>query len=61
LQTLTQRGVPIEFVKEHLIAFRFRNRRVAAGRAAAGEKKTSLACEFGISRETLCQYLRAAK
>lgn len=28
-------------------------------RAAAGEKKASLAREFGISRETLYQYLRA--
>jgi DNA invertase Pin-like site-specific DNA recombinase len=28
-------------------------------RAAAGEKKTMLAREFGISRETLYQYLRA--
>ena len=27
-------------------------------RAGAGEKKTELACEFGISRETLYQYLR---
>jgi len=27
-------------------------------RAAAGEKKTTLAREFGISRETLYQYLR---
>lgn len=29
-------------------------------RAAAGEQKTALAREFGISRETLYQYLRAA-
>jgi DNA invertase Pin-like site-specific DNA recombinase len=28
-------------------------------RAVAGEKKTTLAREFGISRETLYQYLRA--
>ena len=28
-------------------------------RAAAGEKKATLAREFGISRETLYQYLRA--
>ncbi|WP_456236526.1 helix-turn-helix domain-containing protein [Acidihalobacter aeolianus] len=27
-------------------------------RAAAGEKKTQLAREFGISRETLYQYLK---
>lgn len=30
-------------------------------RVAAGEKKTSLAREFGISRETLYQYLRATE
>lgn len=30
-------------------------------RAAAGEKKTALAREFGISRETLYQYLRGPK
>jgi len=29
-------------------------------RAAAGEAKTHLAHEFGISRETLYQYLREA-
>ena len=29
-------------------------------RAAAGEAKTTLAQEFGISRETVYQYLRAA-
>jgi DNA-binding XRE family transcriptional regulator len=28
-------------------------------RAAAGEQKAALAREFGISRETLYQYLRA--
>ena len=28
-------------------------------RAGAGEAKSSLAREFGISRETVCQYLRA--
>ncbi|MEQ5727656.1 recombinase family protein [Providencia rettgeri] len=38
VQTLTQRGVHIEFVKE--------------------QQKTKLAREFGISRETLYQYLR---
>jgi DNA invertase Pin-like site-specific DNA recombinase len=27
-------------------------------RAGAGEQKTSRASEFGISRETLCQYLK---
>ena len=27
-------------------------------RAPAGEKKAQLAREFGISRETLCQYLK---
>lgn len=108
VQTLTQRGVHIEFIKEHLIftgedspmanlmlsvmgafaefecalikerqregialakqrgAYRGRkkslsNPEIAAlrQRAADGEKKTTLAREFGISRETLYQYLRA--
>ncbi|MGS0743157.1 recombinase family protein [Glaciimonas sp. GG7] len=108
LQTLTQRGVHIEFVKEHLCftgedspmanlmlsvmgafaeferslikerqhegiakamqrgAYRGRKKSLSdqeiAGlrqRVAAGEKKTTLAREFGISRETLYQYLRA--
>ena len=102
VQMLTQRGVRIEFVKEHLSftgvdspmanlmlsvmgafaeferslirerqregialakqrgAYRGRKKSLSdqeiAGlrqRAAAGEQKTSLACEFGISRETL--------
>ena len=107
VQSLTQRGVRIEFVKEHLTftgedspmanlmlsvmgafaeferalirerqregialaklrgAYRGRKKaltpdRVAElrRRAAAGEKKAQLAREFGISRETLYQYLR---
>lgn len=47
-------------------AYRGRTRKLSAGqaaelraRAAAGEKKARLAREFGISRETLYQYLRA--
>ena len=108
VQTLTQRGVHIEFVKEHLCftgedspmanlmlsvmgafaeferalikerqregialakqrgAYRGRKKSLSDSeiaalrlRAAAGEKKTTLAREFGISRETLYQYLRA--
>ena len=107
VQKLTQRGVRIEFVKEHLTftgedspmatlmlsvmgafaeferalirerqregialakqrgAYRGRKKalspeRVAElrQRAAAGEQKAKLAREFGISRETLYQYLR---
>jgi DNA invertase Pin-like site-specific DNA recombinase len=107
VQKLTQKGVRIEFVKEHLVftgedsplanlmlsvmgAFAeferaligerqregitlakargaYRGRRKAlspeqAGelcrRAGAGEQKTGLAREFGISRETLYQYLK---
>ena len=109
VQSLTQRGVRIEFVKEHLIftgedspmanlmlsvmgAFAeferalirerqregialakqrgvYRGRKKALAfervaelrrRAAADEKKAQLAREFGISRETLYQYLRTA-
>jgi DNA invertase Pin-like site-specific DNA recombinase len=107
VQMLTQRGVHIEFVKEHLsftgedspmanlmlsvmgafaeferslirerqregIALAkqrgaYRGRKKALSdletatlrqRASAGEQKTALAREFGISRETLYQYLR---
>lgn len=107
VQTLTQRGVHVEFIKEHLIftgedspmanlmlsvmgAFAefertlikerqregialakqrgvYRGRKKSLSdleikelrrRVAAGEKKTTLAHEFGISRETLYQYLR---
>ena len=107
VQRLTQRGVRIEFVKEHLTftgedspmanlmlsvmgafaeferalirerqregialakqrgAYRGRKKALAPEqvaelrrRAAAGEKKAQLAREFGISRETLYQYLR---
>ncbi len=107
VQTLTQRGIHIEFVKEHLCftgedspmanlmlsvmgafaeferslirerqhegialakqrgAYRGRKKSLSDSeigglrqRAAAGEKKTTLAREFGISRETLYQYLR---
>ena len=107
VQTLTQRGVYIEFVKEHLCftgedspmanlllsvmgafaeferalikerqregialakqrgAYRGRKKSLSDSetavlrqRAAAGERKTTLAREFGISRETLYQYLR---
>lgn len=107
VQGLTQRGVRIEFVKEHLTftgedspmanlmllvmgafaeferalirerqcegialakqrgAYRGRKKALAPERvaelqrrAAAGEKKAQLAREFGISRETLYQYLR---
>jgi DNA invertase Pin-like site-specific DNA recombinase len=110
VQTLTQRGVHIEFVKEHLCftgedspmanlmlsvmgafaeferslirerqregialakqrgAYRGRKKSLSDSeiaelqqRAAAGEKKAMLAREFGICRETLYQYLRAAK
>lgn len=109
VQTLTQRGVHIEFVKEHLCftggdspmanlmlsvmgafaeferslirerqregialakqrgAYRGRKKllsdseiAVLRQRAAAGEQKTSLAREFGISRETLYQYLKTS-
>ncbi len=108
VQTLTQRGVHIEFIKEHLCftgedspmanlmlsvmgafaeferalikerqregialakqrgAYRGRKKSLSTPeiavlrqRVAAGEKKTTLAREFGISRETLYQYLRA--
>lgn len=108
VQTLTQRGVYIEFIKEHLSftgedspmanmmlsvmgafaeferslirerqregitlakqrgAYRGRKKSLSEQeiarlrqRAAAGEKKTMLAHEFGISRETLYQYLRS--
>jgi DNA invertase Pin-like site-specific DNA recombinase len=108
VQILTQRGVQIEFVKEHLCftgddspianlmlsvmgafaeferslirerqregialakqrgAYRGRKKSLSDSeiadlrqRASAGEKKTTLAHEFGISRETLYQYLRA--
>lgn len=107
VQGLTQRGVRIEFVKEHLTftgedspmanlmlsvmgafaeferalirerqregialarqrgAYRGRKKALAQEqvaelrqRAAAGENKAQLAREFGISRETLYQYLR---
>ena len=110
VQTLTERSVHIEFIKEHLCftgedspmanlmlsvmgafaeferslikerqregialakqrgAYRGRKKSLSdqeiAGlrqRVAAGEKKTSLAREFGISRETLYQYLRIAE
>ena len=109
VQGLTQRGVRIEFVKEHLTftgedspmanlmlsvmgafaeferalirerqregialarqrgAYRGRKKALApervaelCRRAAAGEKKAQLAREFGISRETLYQYLKGA-
>jgi len=109
VQMLTQRGVHIEFVKEHLIftgedspmanlmlsvmgafaeferslirerqregialakqrgAYRGRKKALRAEQAtelqrrvAAGEKKAKLAREFGISRETLYQYLRTS-
>jgi DNA invertase Pin-like site-specific DNA recombinase len=107
VQNLTQRGVHIEFVKEHLIftgedspmanlmlsvmgafaeferalirerqregitlaklrgAYRGRKKVLSpeqvaelGRRASAGEQKAQLAREFGISRETLYQYLR---
>lgn len=107
VQGLTQRGVRIEFVKEHLVftgedspmanlmlsvmgafaeferalirerqregivlakqrgAYRGRKKALAPERvaelrrrAATGEKKAQLAREFGISRETLYQYLK---
>ncbi len=107
VQSLTQRGVRIEFVKEHLTftgedspmanlmlsvmgafaeferalirerqregialakqrgAYRGRKKALAPERvaelrrrAAAGEQKAQLAREFGISRETLYQYLK---
>lgn len=110
VQTLTQRGVHIEFVKEHLCftgedspmanlmlsvmgafaeferslirerqregialakqrgAYRGRKKSLSEAditklqqRVAAGEQKATLAREFGISRETLYQYLRTAK
>jgi DNA invertase Pin-like site-specific DNA recombinase len=108
VQTLTQRGVHVEFVKEHLCftgedspmanlmlsvmgafaeferslirerqregialakqrgAYRGRKKSLSDSeiarlrqRVVAGEKKAMLAREFGISRETLYQYLRA--
>ncbi len=97
VQGLTQRGVRIEFLKEHLTftgedspmanlmlsvmgafaeferalirerrgAYRGRKKSLSSERIAelrqrveAGEQKTKLAREFGISRETLYQYLR---
>lgn len=107
VQTLTQRGVSIEFVKEHLCftgedssmgslmlsvigafaeferslirerqregialakqrgAYRGRRKSLSDSdigelrrRASSGEKKAALAREFGVSRETLYQYLR---
>jgi DNA invertase Pin-like site-specific DNA recombinase len=107
---LTQRGVLIEFIKEHLTftgedspmahlmlsvmgafaeferylirerqregialakqrgAYRGRKKSLSEQeiaelrqRAASGEKKTALAREFGISRETLYQYLRTSE
>ncbi len=107
MQSLTHRGVRIEFVKEHLTftgedspmanlmlsvmgafaeferalirerqregialakqrgAYRGRKKSLPSERIAelrqrveAGEQKTKLAREFGISRETLYQYLR---
>jgi DNA invertase Pin-like site-specific DNA recombinase len=110
VQMLTQRGVHIEFVKEHLSftgedspmanlmlsvmgafaeferslirerqregialakqrgAYRGRKKSlsdqeitVLRQRAAAGEQKATLAREFGISRETLYQYLRTTE
>ena len=110
VQTLTQRGVRIEFVKESLTftgedspmanlmlsvmgafaeferalirerqregitlakqrgAYRGRKKALSLEqvtdlqkRAATGEQKTSLAREFGISRETLYQYLRVGR
>lgn len=110
VQMLTQRGVHIEFVKEHLSftgkdspmanlmlsvmgafaeferslirerqregialakqrgAYRGRKKSLSdleivdlRQRAAAGEQKATLAREFGISRETLYQYLRVAE
>jgi DNA invertase Pin-like site-specific DNA recombinase len=108
VQTLTQKGVRVEFVKEHLTftgedspmanlllsvmgafaeferalikerqregialakqrgAYRGRKKSLSADqalelrrRANGGERKAQLAREFGISRETLYQYLRA--
>ena len=108
VQTLTRRGVPIEFVKEHLTftgedspmaqlmlsvmgafaeferalirerqregialakqrgVYRGRKKSLTADqvvelqrRAQAGEAKTRLAQAFGISRETVYQYLRS--
>ena len=110
VQTLTQRAVHIEFVKEHLCftgedspmanlmlsvmgafaeferslirerqregialakqrgAYRGRKKSLSdqeifglRQRAVAGEQKTSLAREFGISRETLYQYLKTTE
>ena len=107
VQTLTKRGVKIEFAKEHLIftgedspmanlmlsvmgafaeferalikerlregialakqrgAYRGRKKALSSeqitevrSRANAGEQKAKLAREFGVSRETLYQYLR---
>jgi DNA invertase Pin-like site-specific DNA recombinase len=110
VQTMTQRGIRIEFIKEHLIftgedspmanlmlsvmgafaeferalirerqregivlakqhgAYRGRKRSLSDAeivdvrrRVASGEKKAGIAREFGISRETLYQYLRAGQ
>jgi len=107
VQGLTQRGIRIEFIKEHLVftgedspmanlmlsvmgafaeferalirerqregialaklrgAYRGRKKSLSdvqvlelKGRIAAGEQKAALARDFGISRETLYQYLR---
>src|SRR5690242_7511171 len=83
VQTLTRRGIRIEFAKEHLAftgedspmanlmlsvmgAFAEFERALSDAevaevrrRVADGEKKAVIAREFGISRETLYQYLRA--
>jgi DNA invertase Pin-like site-specific DNA recombinase len=89
VQTLTKRGIRIEFVKE-LLSFTeraligerqreeialakrhgvYRGRKKALvdnqvvelrRRAGAGEQKSTLAREFGISRETLYQYFKVA-
>ncbi|MBV8314732.1 MAG: recombinase family protein, partial [Planctomycetaceae bacterium] len=110
VQSLTQRGVRIEFVKEHLVftgddspmanlmlsvmgafaeferalirerqregialarqrgAYRGRRRALSDGQVAevrrrieAGESKAKVAREFGVSRETVYQYLYATR
>ena len=62
VQSLTKRGVRIKFVKESLTFIGedspMANLTKLWRRVAAGEQKAKLAREFGISRETLYQYMR---
>jgi DNA invertase Pin-like site-specific DNA recombinase len=51
---LTRKGVRIECRRRKALS----PEQALRKRAGAGEQKTGLAREFGISRETLYQYLR---